>query len=292
MTSMFDRLTWDEDRMFLDDLVFELERPSSDQPTPAQDRFHFYKTRHLVEQYARYWRANAGFDARRTLELGIWDGGSVAFWFEYFRPNKHVAIDIARKTDSPYFESYRTSRGLEGAIRTYWGVDQADSIALRQLISAEFSDELDLVIDDASHIYEPTKVSFEVVFPFLRPGGLYIIEDWGWEHWRACYLPTSAFAAERGLTHLLHELIGATASSTELVTSMTVLQGFVAVERGELRFPPGSVFQLKDFISQRPSRARAAGLVRKGLRRGTGRARSMLRRIVREPKRMWERRPR
>ena len=37
---------------------------------------------------------------------------------------------------------------------------------------------LDLVIDDASHLYGPTMASFEVLFPRLRPGGLYVIEDW------------------------------------------------------------------------------------------------------------------
>jgi hypothetical protein len=39
------------------------------------------------------------------------------------------------------------------------------------------------VIDDASHLYGPTKASLNVFLPLLRPGGLYLIEDWGWAHW-------------------------------------------------------------------------------------------------------------
>ncbi len=31
----------------------------------------------------------------------------------------------------------------------------------------------------------PTRTSFEVLFPRLRPGGLFVIEDWNWQHLRA-----------------------------------------------------------------------------------------------------------
>jgi hypothetical protein len=51
------------------------------------------------------------------------------------------------------------------------------------------SDNWDLVIDDAAHVYGQTKRSFECLFPTLAPGGLYIIEDWAWEHWKECASP-------------------------------------------------------------------------------------------------------
>ena len=35
------------------------------------------------------------------------------------------------------------------------------------------------MIDDASHLLDPTRSSFDVLFPLLRPGGVYVIEDWG-----------------------------------------------------------------------------------------------------------------
>jgi hypothetical protein len=34
------------------------------------------------------------------------------------------------------------------------------------------------VIDDASHLLDPTRASFNVPFPLVRPGGVYVIEDW------------------------------------------------------------------------------------------------------------------
>ncbi len=34
------------------------------------------------------------------------------------------------------------------------------------------------MIDDASHLLDPTRSSFNVLFPLLRPGGVYVVEDW------------------------------------------------------------------------------------------------------------------
>lgn len=286
---MFERLTWRDDRMLLDDLVFRIEPAMRTHREPGDDCFRFYKTRYLVDQYAMYWLTNNEFDARRIFELGIWDGGSVAFWFEYFHPQKHVAIDIARKGDSPYFRGYTASRGLENTIRTFWGVDQGDTDALRRLIHDEFSNELDLVIDDASHIYEPTKTSFETLFPFLRPGGRYVIEDWGWEHWEACYAPSSPLSAERGLTELVFELIGATASSIHLISSVSVFHGFVVIERGDLRLSPGSDFRIGGFVSRRPALSRVRAAAGRGIGRGRRRVRSKVARITRGPRRLLRR---
>ena len=58
---------------------------------------------------------------------------------------------------------------------------------------------LDLVIDDGSHLAEPTRTSFDTLFPLLAPGGFYIIEDWAWEHWPEFQDPGHAWAAEESL---------------------------------------------------------------------------------------------
>lgn len=286
---MLERLTWRDDRMLLDDLVFRLARANNADWELGEDCFHFYKTKPLIDQYAKYWLSNNEFDASRIVELGIWDGGSVAFWFEFFHPDKHVAIDILERNDSPYFQRYKATRGLEGTIRTFWGTDQADSEALRRIVHSEFSDELDLVIDDASHIYKPTKVSFETLFPLLRPGGLYIIEDWGWEYWESCYAPSYPLATERGLAKFLFELIGATASSTELISGLNVFQGFVVIERGGLHLSPRSEFQTERFISRRPPLSRLHARVTSRMTRESRRAGSILKRISRRSWRLLRR---
>lgn len=122
------------------------------------------------------------FRPENILELGMWDGGSLAFWFEQCKPRKIVGIDLKKRDDSPSFQKFAADKS--DLIKTYWGINQGDSERLREIVRVEFSAPLDLVVDDASHIYEPTLASFETLFPLLRPGGLYVIEDWAWEHWK------------------------------------------------------------------------------------------------------------
>jgi hypothetical protein len=78
----------------------------------------------------------------------------------------------------------------------------------------ELANELDFVIDDASHTYEHTRRSFEILFPLLRPGGLYLIEDWAWAHSPAYQGEKAPFAGRPALTNLLFEQIALLGSSS------------------------------------------------------------------------------
>lgn len=252
---MFEELVWHPDRMLLGDLVFRLEHYASDSWELGSECFLFYKIKSLVDQYAKFWSRRENFRARNILELGMWDGGSVAFWFEYFNPDKQVGVDLQQKEDSQYFKRYKSSRGLDQRIRTYWGTDQGDSARLREIVQAEFEGSLDLVIDDASHIYDLTKRSFETLFPLLRPGGLYVVEDWAWGHWSEFQAPSHPWSNQTPLTRLIFELVAAAGSwenkgaSESLISNISVFQGFAVVERGELPLTIPSEFRLEAFIS-------------------------------------------
>ena len=119
-----------------------------------------------------------------------------------------------------------------------------------------------MVVDDASHLYEPTKKSFETLFPLLRPGGLYIIEDWAWAHWQEFQTPEHPWARETELTKLIFELVEATGSST-LIGSLTIWQGFVVVERGEIGSAQLGEFKLDEHISKRPKISKFKQLLNK-----------------------------
>jgi hypothetical protein len=249
---MFERLSWLPDRALLDDLVFRLEQSRSDVWELGDECFAFYKNRQLVEQFDSFWSAT-GFRPRRMLEIGIWDGGSTAFWFEHLRPERLVAIDLRDREDSPYFRRWVTANGLEGRVLTRWRTDQADRALLRELVERDLGGELDLVIDDGSHLDVPTRASFEALFPLLPPGGLYVIEDWAWEHWPDFQDPGHVWAGEESLSALVCDLVAATGSSRTLIRRLSVYEGFVAVERGDgdadLRG-----FRLADHIRRRPWR--------------------------------------
>lgn len=249
---MFDKLIWQQDRVILNNLVFRIEHCANENWNLGGNCFIFYKTKELVDQYEKFWTAKKNFHPSNVLELGLWDGGSMAFWFEYFHPDKHVGVDITLKEDSFYFKKYINSRGLEKRIKTYWGINQADSGKLREIAKNEFSAPLDLVIDDASHLYEPTKTSFETLFPLLRPGGFYVIEDWAWAHWQEFQTSDHPWATETEPTKLIFEIIEATGSTTALIANLAIFQGFVVVERGEADLVEIDTFKLDDYISRRP----------------------------------------
>lgn len=248
---MFDRLIWKPDRMLLDDLVFLLGHYRSES-WGGGEYFIFYKIKDLVDQYEDFFRCRPDFHPKHVMELGTFDGGSVAFWFELFQPQKHVAVDLMDREDSPYFRRYVESHGLSDRIKTFWKTDQADKTRLREITAAEFDGPLDLVIDDASHFNEPTRASFEVLFPLLAPGGLYIVEDWAWGHWPEFIAPDHPWAGEEPPAKFVSDLIEAAGTSTQLIRNVTVYQGFVSVERGSQIIDDVASFHLDDHIVRRP----------------------------------------
>lgn len=252
---MFERLIWKHDRVLLDDLVFRLQHYKSDDWDLGDECFTFFKIKHLIDQYAQFWEMRKDFTPKNILELGMFDGGSVAFWFEYFEPQKHVGVDIQQRQDSPYFCEYIKSRELENRIKTFWNTDQGDANELRQIVEQEFSGPLDLVIDDASHMYDLTRKSFLTLFPLLRPGGLYVIEDWAWGHWKQFINPDHPWSKKTPLTQLVIELIETTGSTQgnwtdkAVISSLTVYQGFVVVEKGKEQVSHTD-FELEDYINR------------------------------------------
>lgn len=281
---MFDRLIWKHDRVVLDDLVFRFGFYTDDQWELGGECFEFYKDKDLVDQYARLFAERPAFRAENVFELGIWRGGSVAFWSEILKPVKHVAVDLTTHGDSDYFQRYMKSGDLEGRIKTCWGVDQADGDKLREIVAQEFHGPLDLVIDDASHLYGPTRSSFETLFPLLRPGGLYIIEDWAWHHDKEYQTPDHPWALETPVTRLVFDLVEATGSSLTFIPAMRLSRGLTMVERGEMTPQELQDFRLDDHIVRRPS----PPLSRRLMARGRGLkavvpapARRFLRRLLR-----------
>jgi hypothetical protein len=103
-------------------------------------------------------------ESLRMLEIGVWEGASLKSWYEYF-PNATIfAYDIL---DAHRFDNDR--------IATFVG-DQSDPADLARFV--EFSGGgFDIIIDDGSHKSMHQQASLAFLFPHLKPGGQYIIED-------------------------------------------------------------------------------------------------------------------
>ncbi|MCC6380588.1 MAG: class I SAM-dependent methyltransferase [Burkholderiales bacterium] len=121
-------------------------------------------------------------EPRRIVDIGVYKGGSVVLLNEIFRPDALLALEL-NPQDKPPLQHYLAARG-GGRVTWARGIDQGNRRAVHMACDHVFgAASLDLVIDDASHWYPQTRASFTALFPRLAPGGLYVIEDWGWAHW-------------------------------------------------------------------------------------------------------------
>ena len=109
----------------------------------------------------------------RLLELGVLRAGSLLLWRDYFPKGTIVGLDV-----DPVSVEDPTGR-----IRIFQGGQEDRDLLDR--IASEFG-PFDIVIDDAAHIGEFARISFWHLFRrHVKPGGLYVIEDWGTGYWDA-----------------------------------------------------------------------------------------------------------
>lgn len=128
---------------------------------------------HYLRNYEDYFQPLLARDLK-LLELGVYKGGSLLLWRDYFPQGLIVGLDLQQvHLDDP-----------TGRIRIYQGMQQ-DTQLLDRIARENAPDGFDVIIDDCSHIGELTRISFWHLFDnHLKPGGLYVIEDWSTGYWR------------------------------------------------------------------------------------------------------------
>ena len=236
-----DVLTWeDSERLRVGETVFHTLAPDKvmHRASPEDGEFAVFKARSLIETYAALI---AEHQPERILELGIATGGSTVLLAELARPAKLVAIDRKPLDEvRARVGAHADSRGFSEVIRTFGGVDQADRSQIARIVEEEFGGHTpDLVIDDCSHLYEPTRASFNELFPRLRPGGAYLIEDWTWAHNPLdSEYPEGVWPDEVPLTRLFFEIELAIPSIPGLIASISIDRQAAVITRGEAEIDP------------------------------------------------------
>lgn len=132
--------------------------------------WHFY-TPHYERHFARLRDKPV-----RLLEIGIggYDdpdlgGASLRMWRDYFRRGLVVGMDIHPKP------------GVQGPrVRTVQG-DQSDPDLIARIGAG--AGPFDIVVDDGSHVSSHVITTFGALFPHVRPGGFYVIEDLQTSFW-------------------------------------------------------------------------------------------------------------
>ena len=235
-----------ETKFVVDGLEFGGDLASfAEKTTP--ERVVILKDSRLLRQYLDFFAPHA---TSNILELGIWQGGSPLFYGLATDARKVVALDFANPAPPALGEIIQRRR-LEERVKLYFGTSQDDREKVTALMDREFGDEpIDLVIDDASHQYGYTRRAFEIVFPRLRPGGYYIIEDWQWAHIDSpVYQKGEHFGGEPALTNFIFELLVAYGGHPGLFHNIIVRDWFVAVQKAW--YPPDRDFRLDDLLRMR-----------------------------------------
>jgi SAM-dependent methyltransferase len=127
---------------------------------------------HYLRNYEEFFRGLLDKDIR-LLELGVLNGGSLLLWRDYFERGVVAGLDLNPvRVEDP-----------TGRIRVYTG-GQDDTELLDRIARECAPGGFDVIIDDCSHVGSLARVSFWHLFEHhLKPGGLYVIEDWGTGYW-------------------------------------------------------------------------------------------------------------
>lgn len=144
------------------------------------DKWHQYLP--VYERYLGRWRGQSF----SMMEFGVSQGGSLQLWREYFGPDARLwGVDI-----NPNCQQFED---IDSNVLVRIG-DQEDRQFLRSLASEVR--ELDVVIDDGGHTMQQQINTFQEIFPILRNGGIYIIEDLHtsyWKRWGGGYRKSGTF---------------------------------------------------------------------------------------------------
>lgn len=248
MKQKFSGLVWEENKVSLNEIDFWLQVYLKEDIRNKREGFVFYKDKKLIDMYVAFFNSTGLSESKldSMVEVGMWDGGSAVFWNEVLEPKKFIGIDILEKPSNRLFEEYKKKN--KENFRDYWGVSQTDKISINEIIANELKENnIDLVFDDASHRYQETLECFNILFPHLRKGGYYIIEDWAWGHWP--HEDSSVYPAYTEPTRLVFELIEV-AANIGLIENIYVCSGFVALKKGNIDLMKEE-FHLHNYIKRR-----------------------------------------
>jgi len=191
------------------------------------ERMLLVKSRWQAEWYEQFLRR---LRPQSVVEIGTFDGASVAMCAEIAQPQRLVGVDL-RREPSPALAAYIERRDLQDRVRPYYGVDATDAVRLNEILDDEFGAEpVDLIVDDASHALDATRTTFDILFPRVKPGGTYLLEDWPTHRLPQVTHPLALFVFELWL---------ACSESPEAVAGMEVNRNYVIVRRGEAALTTG-----------------------------------------------------
>ncbi|MCP4967873.1 MAG: class I SAM-dependent methyltransferase [bacterium] len=158
-----------------------------------------------------------------VLELGVKTGASLRMWREYL-PNAEIhGVDL-----NPYCLRQRGER------ITIHCASQDDEDRLNEV--ALIAGGFDLIIDDCSHINELTLASHRILWPHLRGGGHYVIEDLGMSHRDYSEQPDQETFMDGELAMNMRRGVSPKQSREQLTNRFEAIIFEMDMRRGDVRF--------------------------------------------------------
>ena len=158
----------------------------------AYDTDKSSKGHNYIPVYHRYFKRLRNKEVK-FLEIGFYKGASARMWEKYF-PN--AALYFIDNNNLVPMDQY--NKDLSTRSHCYV-VDQSSEAELRNFIN-QVGGDFDIIVDDGSHISSHVILSFQVLFPHLKPGGIYVVEDLHASYWKANpFIPTLLYGGEGNL---------------------------------------------------------------------------------------------
>ena len=141
------------------------EQHKSDKGTAEKKEGSIFEGHSYISHYYENAFLPLKEKTKTVVEIGVCYGNSMKLWHDYFSNATIYGIDKrpAWKNIGNYNNRCKVITGRSNNISTY----------------KEIPNDIDIVIDDGSHKLVDQIKSFGILFPKLKKGGLYIIEDIG-----------------------------------------------------------------------------------------------------------------
>lgn len=110
-----------------------------------------------IDLYEREMTRTSDID---LLEIGVWQGHSLAMWGEYFQGSRVVGVDVDLS-------------------RLRYEVDarECDATSAEALTATLGDSAFDYIVDDGSHLPSHQAQSFRLLWDRVKRGGKYFIDD-------------------------------------------------------------------------------------------------------------------
>jgi hypothetical protein len=133
----------------------------------GSDKGNIHGPKHKYAKFYESFLSDKREDIGLILEIGVCGGKSLKTWYDYFPNANIIGLDI---DDKSIYNNERVFTFI---------LDQSNEDQLKHFVNEciEKKYKFDMILDDGSHHMFDQQITFGYLFPILKSGGIYILED-------------------------------------------------------------------------------------------------------------------